>query len=94
MITTKHGNKYTNQEWAEMMAEWSKEADYSGFSDIISGGAAKLVELAGVPQEKSYGLSNRIFNFGLSDIQFSSPEKEEAVKQINKWMEIEFSKLD
>jgi hypothetical protein len=94
MVITKHGNKYTNQEWTEMMAEWSKEADYSSISDIISGGAAKLAELAGVEESKAYGLSNRIFNYGLDGIQFSSPEKAEAVAAVNRWMEAEYSKLD
>jgi len=94
MITTKCGNKYSNQEWAEMMAQWSKEADFSGVSDIQSAGAAKLVELAGFDEAKAYGLACRIFDFGLDGIQFSSPEKAEAVQAINSWMEAEYNKLD
>lgn len=94
MITTKHGNEYSNQEWQEMMAEWSKEADFSGVSDIKEAGAAKLVELAGVDESKAYGLACRIFDFGLDGIQFSSPEKATVVETINSWMEAEYNKLD
>ena len=62
-----------------MMAQWSKEADFSGVSDIQEAAAAKLVELAGVDEAKAYGLACRIFNYGLDGIQFSSPEKAEAI---------------
>jgi hypothetical protein len=94
MVSTKHGNKYSNQEWAEMMARWSKEADFSGISDIKSAGAAKLIELAGIDEAKAYGLACRIFDFGLNDIQFSSPEKKEAFRAVNRWMEAEYNKLE
>ena len=94
MITTKYGNKYSNQEWAEMMTQWSMETDFSGISDIQEAAAARLVELAGVDESRAYGIACQIFNYGLDGIQFSSPEKAEVVAFINRWMEAEYNKLD
>jgi hypothetical protein len=98
MVTTKSGNQYNNENWKEMMSEWSRElnegADYlEGCEEIVKVAAKKLVEFAGVAPEKSYSIAFHISEEGIEGIQFSSPEKQAAVEEIDKWMRAEERKI-
>lgn len=91
MITTKHGNKYTEHEWAEMMKNWADEAkeahDYlDAISAIEKAGAQMLIEKAGVEGAKARMVARHIFKNGCEGIQFTSAEKKVTVKQISNWM--------
>jgi len=94
MVTTKYGNTYNNEDWNEMMAELSNEKrdgdEYlESCEEIIKAVAKKLVELAGVAPEKSYGIAHHIFENGIDGIGFSSPKKQAVVEDIEKWMQEE-----
>lgn len=90
-ITTKCGNQYSEIEWADMMRNWDQEVaeanDYLEKEEQIKSIAtSRLVDEAGVDEEKAYRIACHIYNYTSADIQFTSTEKQLAVEEIDRWM--------
>ena len=75
----------------------SKEPNIQDYDDAVEEikrvAARQLVALAGIEEARAFGLAHRIYVQGVDGIAFSSQEKEEAVKAIDKWMTAEERKI-
>lgn len=89
------GRRYSDREWNEMLAIFDREhkdaVDWLGRQEAICRSAARMLAAAGI--DGGYGLANRLLEFGLDGIRFSSQEKKEAVAEVAAWLEQQAAKL-